>query len=255
MKKWKIIAPILVVGILAFAFWYGGDVPGQQGWSVESQAVTPTPESTPEPSVEPTPEPEAEPAPEPTPEPTPEPPTEEASIDPEPEEDESLSDPIPEENPVPTEPETATISNTLLTCTLSVRCDTILSNMDWLTEGKADLVPEDGVIFPETQVSFYEGESVFNVLVRELKQQKIHLEFTNTPLYNSAYIEGIHNLYEFDVGEGSGWMYSVNDWFPNYGCSRYSLADGDVIEWVYTCDLGDDVGASLEGKEQMLEQS
>lgn len=61
-------------------------------------------------------------------------------------------------------------------------------------------------------------------------------------MYNSAYIEGIHNLYEFDVGELSGWMYSVNDWFPNYGCSRYQLQDGDVVEWVYTCDLGEDVG-------------
>ena len=27
-------------------------------------------------------------------------------------------------------------------------------------------------------------------------------------------------------GNGSGWMYQVNDWFPNYGCSRYQLQDG-----------------------------
>ena len=61
-------------------------------------------------------------------------------------------------------------------------------------------------------------------------------------MYNSAYIEGIHNLYEFDCGELSGWMYKVNEWFPNYGCSRYQLRDGDVICWEYTCDLGVDVG-------------
>ena len=64
----------------------------------------------------------------------------------------------------------------------------------------------------------------------------------NTPIYNSAYIEGIANLYEFDCGELSGWMYKVNGWFPNYGCSRYRLTEGDVVEWVYTCDLGNDVG-------------
>lgn len=29
-------------------------------------------------------------------------------------------------------------------------------------------------------------------------------------------------------------MYSVNGWFPNYGCSKYAVADGDVIAWVYT---------------------
>ena len=68
------------------------------------------------------------------------------------------------------------------------------------------------------------------------------MEFENPPIYNSAYIEGIHNLYEFDVGELSGWMYSVNGWYPNYGCSRYALKDGDVVEWRYTCDLGFDVG-------------
>ncbi len=98
------------------------------------------------------------------------------------------------------------------------------------------------MIFPETEVTFYEGESVFNVLTREMKKARIHMEYVNTPIYNSAYIEGINNLYEFDVGELSGWMYKVNGWFPNYGCSRYQLKDGDAVEWVYTCDLGKDVG-------------
>ena len=68
------------------------------------------------------------------------------------------------------------------------------------------------------------------------------MEFSVTPIYDSAYIEGIANLYEFDCGELSGWMYRVNGWFPNYGCSRYVLQDGDTVEWLYTCDLGEDVG-------------
>ena len=80
------------------------------------------------------------------------------------------------------------------------------------------------------------------MLSRVVKQNNIHMEYENTPMYNSAYIEGIGNLYEFDCGELSGWMYSVNDWFPNYGCSRYQVQNGDVIKWVYTCDLGYDVG-------------
>ena len=70
----------------------------------------------------------------------------------------------------------------------------------------------------------------------------------NTPVYNSAYIEGISNLYEFDCGERSGWMYKVNGWFPNYGCSRYELKNGDKIEWVYTCDLGRDVGGDYSAR-------
>ncbi len=156
--------------------------------------------------------------------------------------DRYLTDPVPEGKPVPVEPQNTTISDKALTCTLSVRCDTILDNISWLDKEKVELVPADGVIYAEKKVTFYEGESVFNVLQREMKKAGIHMEFSNVPIYNSAYIEGINNLYEFDCGELSGWMYKVNGWFPNYGCSRYRLQDGDKIEWVYTCDLGVDVG-------------
>ena len=156
--------------------------------------------------------------------------------------DKYLTDPVPEGKPVPVEPQNVKISDVEYTCTLSVRCDTILDNIQWLDKEKVELVPEDGVIFPETKVTFYGGESVFNVLQREMKKAKIHIEFVNTPMYNSVYIEGINNLYEFDCGELSGWMYKVNGWFPNYGASRYQLKDGDIIKWVYTCDLGVDVG-------------
>ena len=105
-----------------------------------------------------------------------------------------------------------------------------------------ELVPGDGWLLEETTVSFTEGENVFDVLQRVTMEHQIHMEYVDTPLYNSAYIEGIGNLYEFDCGNESGWMYNVNGWFPNDGCSQYDLQDGDVICWVYTCDLGRDVG-------------
>lgn len=135
--------------------------------------------------------------------------------------------PVPSGKPLPVEPQQVSITEKPLTCTISVRCDSILNNMNKLNKEKAELVPADGVILPATQVTFYEGESVFNVLQREMKRNKIHMEFVNTPIYNSAYIEGIHNLYEFDCGELSGWMYKVNGWVPNYGCSRYQLRGCD----------------------------
>lgn len=147
----------------------------------------------------------------------------------------------PEGRPKAIEPENSKITNIEKNCTLSVRCDTILNNMDWLNPDKIELVPEDGVIYATKKVVFYEGESVFNLLLREMKKSKIHMEFTNTPMYDSAYIEGINNLYEFDCGELSGWMYKVNGWFPNYGASKYALKEGDAVEFVYTCDLGVDI--------------
>ena len=153
-----------------------------------------------------------------------------------------LTDTVPEGKPAPVEPQDIVVGDGSFTVTLSVSCDMLLDNMDRLDKEKHELVPEDGVIFAAAEVTAYEGESVFNVLQREMKRAKIHMEFVNTPIYNSAYIEGINNIYEFDGGELSGWMYKVNDWFPNYGCSRYQLKSGDIIEWIYTCDLGRDVG-------------
>ena len=139
----------------------------------------------------------------------------------------------------------ASPESTVPTCTVSISCAAILENLDRLNAEKADLIPADGVLLAPTAVEFTEGESIFDVLKRVCRENKIHMEFSETPVYQSAYIEGIGNLYEFDCGEGSGWMYRVNGEFPNYGCSRYTLADGDTVEWVYTCDFGADVGGGL----------
>ena len=158
------------------------------------------------------------------------------------------TDPVPAGKPQPVEPEDAQVDgNTTYTCTVSISCATLLDNMDKLSQNKRPLVPADGVLLPETQVTFSAGESAFDVLQRVCRDNKLHMESSFTPLYNSAYIEGIGNLYEFDAGSLSGWMYAVNDWFPNYGCSRYQLQDGDTVRWVYTCDLGKDVGGGMTG--------
>ncbi len=132
------------------------------------------------------------------------------------------------------------------TCTITIRCDTILDNMDNLTPGKNAYVPSNGCILATSTVQFVDGETVFEVLKRVCEYAGIQIEYSWTPMYNSYYIEGINNLYEFDCGSESGWMYKVNGWFPNYGCSAYKLKEGDVIVWCYTCNgLGADVGGSV----------
>ncbi len=127
-------------------------------------------------------------------------------------------------------------------CTIEIRCNTLLDNMDRLPKGKASYVPRDGVILPPTKVKIKDKENVFDVLKRVTRSKGIQMEFRNDPLYSGAYVEGINHLYEFDGGELSGWMYKVNGWFPNYGCSRYFVKENDYISWNYTCDLGKDVG-------------
>jgi len=155
-----------------------------------------------------------------------------------------LGDDHPEQR-APVEPEDMTVSDDSFTVTLSVRAHVLLYNMHLLHVDKHDLVPEGGWIFPPTEATAYEGESVFNVLQREMRRNRIHMASRFTPMFNSAYVEAINNLYEFDAGPLSGWMYRVNGWFPNFGSSRYLLSPGDMIEWVYTVDLGREFGACL----------
>lgn len=132
------------------------------------------------------------------------------------------------------------------TCTITIRCDTILDNWDELDMAKAPYVPESGCILPTITVEFTDGETVFDVLKRTCDKYGIQIEYSWTPMYDSYYVEGINNLYEFDCGFESGWMYKVNGWFPNYGCSSYDLLGGETIVWCYTCKgLGEDVGASM----------
>ena len=133
-----------------------------------------------------------------------------------------------------------------LTCTLEIRCDTLLGNLDGMQAEKAALVPDNGVILDITEVEFSAGDSVFDVFRRVLREEKIHFEYVDASIYDSVYIEGISNIYEFDCGPQSGWMFSVNGIYPGLGCSAYTLADGDAIVFNYTCDLGADLGADYE---------
>lgn len=130
------------------------------------------------------------------------------------------------------------------TCTITILCDSVLSNTDKLNPAKAPYVPENGIILGKTTVSFAQGETAFDVLKRVCDKGDIPLEYSWTPIYDSYYVEGINHLYEFDCGAESGWMYKVNGVYPNYGCSSYTLQGGEEIVWCYTCEgLGTDVGA------------
>ena len=133
------------------------------------------------------------------------------------------------------------------TVTISIRCDTILDNWDKLDDSlKSDkYVPADGVILPTFRAVLRKGDTVYDIFSRVTRYSKIVTDCVYTVNYSSVYVKGINHLYEFSCGELSGWMYRVNGVFPGYGCSKYVLKGGDVIEWVYTCDLGRDVGGEF----------
>jgi hypothetical protein len=133
------------------------------------------------------------------------------------------------------------ISEDYFRVTLIVSAETLLENMNLLDREKHELIPADGIIFPETEVVAYDGESVFDVLNREMRNAGIHLVFRQMPVYDSVYIEAVNNIFEFDAGSLSGWKYRINGEFPSFGASSHVLQPDDFIEWLYTLDLGRDL--------------
>lgn len=100
------------------------------------------------------------------------------------------------------------------------------------------VVSSDEVILPPTQVEINDGDSVLKVLSEMTKERGIQRSITS-----AGYVSSINGLAEKDRGSGSGWMYRVNGVFPNIGAGGFTLQDGDVVEWLYTLDLGKDIGA------------
>ena len=113
------------------------------------------------------------------------------------------------------------------TVSFCIRCDTII--------GK-DGAPDSPVILNIPELEIHEGDTVYTALVNSTKVNNVPFEHNG-----SYYISGIDNLYEFQFGELSGWMYRVNGQTPSVGCNEYVLKDNDKVEWLYTCDIGNDL--------------
>jgi hypothetical protein len=54
-------------------------------------------------------------------------------------------------------------------------------------------------------------------------------------------VEGIDNLFEFDHGAKSGWLYRVNGSMYSQSAGSFTVKPDDVIEWLYTLDMGRDI--------------
>ena len=123
-------------------------------------------------------------------------------------------------------------SNAVGTVTMSITCD-ILKDKE-----KNEHIPEDYVVLKTTGFDLEKGETVYDILLEAAKKYNISVEHEGSS--DIVYISGINYLYENDYGDLSGWVYKVNGVLPSVGCGGYELKDGDIIEWCYTLDLGND---------------
>ncbi len=114
--------------------------------------------------------------------------------------------------------------------TLSVDCTAAL-------EYGADVqLPQNGMLLDSVTVYLPEGATAFDALVEAAKPQQLRVDYDSGAF--GEYVTGIGSLTEFGCGSESGWLYSVNGVFPSASSGAYALSEGDYVEFVYTCALG-----------------
>ncbi len=121
-----------------------------------------------------------------------------------------------------------------ISCTLTIRCDSVSGNGLLTANGHPEL--ETYASNPQilsVSVEVPEGSSAYDALVQACKDNNIPIESSYTPAYKSYYVEGINYLYERMAGSSSGWTYQVNGQSQGYGASSYLLEKGDVVQWNY----------------------
>ena len=122
--------------------------------------------------------------------------------------------------------ETTSKEKQTVTVTFSVSCKNALSY-------GAD-VPQSGYIIGQTQLTLKQGQTVFDALEAACDKNGVSLTYQS-----KSYITGIGGLNEHDCGGASGWMYRVNGTNPMKAAAKYTLKNGDSVEWYYVTSSND----------------
>lgn len=121
---------------------------------------------------------------------------------------------------------TGSAQSKTITVTVAVSCKNALSY-------GAD-VPQSGYILEQTRLTLKNGQTVFDALEAACDKNGVSLTYQS-----KSYITGIGGLNEKDCGGASGWMYRVNGTNPMKAASKYTLKNGDTVEWYYVTDSND----------------
>lgn len=123
-----------------------------------------------------------------------------------------------------------------VTVTIEVTCKNALSYVSTAQNGEElNLnLPKSGYIIETESLTLKKGATVFDALSSVCSSNGVSLKYQS-----KAYIQSIGGLAEMDCGRSSGWMYRVNGETPMKGASKYTLSDGDRIEWYYVTSSSD----------------
>lgn len=126
----------------------------------------------------------------------------------------------------------------IISCTIEIRCDNATARKDTITNpGIRDAIPDDGTILEVTTYTGNEGFTVYDVLAAVTAAHNPVIPIVANA--DRSYVSSINNLSEKNVGPQSGWTYRVNGVLPMMAANQYTVKDGDVIKWIYVCQLGD----------------
>ena len=89
-----------------------------------------------------------------------------------------------------------------------------------------------------SRVSIDKNETVYAALAEVL--EKAGIEFTE----ENGYVSEIGGLREFDHGNRSGWMFTVDGVHKNTGCREIKLTKDSTVLWYYTDDYTKERGSS-----------
>ena len=125
----------------------------------------------------------------------------------------------------------------IISCTIEIRCDNATARKDTVNPSIASRIPDDGTILEVTTYTGNEGFTVYDVLAAVTAAHNPVIPIVANA--DRSYVSSINNLSEKNVGPTSGWTYRVNGVLPMMAANQYKVKDGDVIKWIYVCQMGD----------------
>ena len=128
-------------------------------------------------------------------------------------------------------------AGSIISCTIEIRCDNATARKDTVNPSIASRIPDDGTILEVTTYTGNEGFTVYDVLAAVTAAHNPVIPIVANA--DRSYVSSINNLSEKNVGPQSGWTYRVNGVLPMMAANQYKVKDGDVIKWIYVCQMGD----------------
>jgi hypothetical protein len=118
-----------------------------------------------------------------------------------------------------------------ITVSIAVDCNTLLD----VDPELAAKVSSDGIMLDSKSLTLDKGSVLYDAL-----------KASGLPIAGGDYISSINGLSAGDAGAMSGWICSINGEFPTKSVKEQEIADGDLIEFRYTCDGGSDVTGDID---------